>query len=1081
MKNLLPYLYMAIVLILPLKCLAQENYSVVHFNSDNGLPQNSIKSIAADSYGFIWLATEDGLVRFDGREFYVYNKSNLNISDNRALFIHRTKRASCQSGLARNQTCVVHFQDDTAAIKIEKGIAVRDILYDRSRKKNMQFLYNEPGQLVEAKDFPDNMDILSFPFQRYLVSAGDNDENFYICDNAKIKYYKRWKMQYQVLFSSNNQWNFFSLKEALYYFDKKGSTISKIFNGRIQRMPMLGEIKADPAYAGNKENIRLYWNHNSDQAFLALGKNLYILERGENNSIITKLLVGNFDLKSRGVTHIYYDIISKKVFLGSKTQGLYILTPNQFRALNSSYFPDNVFYGQLPYSDNTIVSPRGGVMGIDPLTNKVYESKVNAFAKTPDGDDRLIVRDIFGNIWVRGFKKLIQKDSLATKVLRVVSFQSEIRGICQQKGKWLWFGVLYDGLYRIDTSNPFSTPEVFLKDSLLKVTCLQFHSDNELLIGTTKGLYTINIASKNLKIIAGTRDMHIKSIHAADQNQFWITALEKGLMLFTNMHKVIVFPLDKNRYLASAHCVIDDGNGYLWITTNRGLFQMKVKDLLQYAQFKIKNSDKIITARHINIASSHAVPELFYAYHTRDEGFNTNEFNGSCMPCAVKLANGNISLPSIDGLVWFKPGLINNAYFPNDSILVDRFEVNRKAINTTGDTLHFPLDPKSIRIHFTTAYFGNNYNLNISYALLKEHEKTDLIDWTPVKNEDLSIRYSNIESGHYVLLIRKIDGFGVNNVQVKKIYLDVPPFWYETAWARISIGLVFFSLLAMIMYLYNRHRLRSIEIENTRLEGLVFDRTAELMDTLKQLEQSKTDMSGQIYTMSRVLTSITHDIQSPLKYIAYSSGNVPGIIKNGRFEDAAEITTSISDISSRMSVLLGDLLDYIRVQVYGKGVQSQEVQIRSLIEDKLALFNVLILKNGSLVNNQVPKNLRISTDYLLLSIIIHNLLDNASKCTHNGVIDVSCQVITEGKTELIITNSGNGISKQMVAILNSSKKETDTEIKIRDQRASGLGLLIVKEVANLLDISIQVTQTGQTNFHLIFDNKPEQPGALKIA
>ena len=52
------------------------DYSVVNYNSDNALPQNSIKGMAFDKNGFLWLGTEMGIVRFDGRNFREYNMDN---------------------------------------------------------------------------------------------------------------------------------------------------------------------------------------------------------------------------------------------------------------------------------------------------------------------------------------------------------------------------------------------------------------------------------------------------------------------------------------------------------------------------------------------------------------------------------------------------------------------------------------------------------------------------------------------------------------------------------------------------------------------------------------------------------------------------------------------------------------------------------------------------------------------------------------------------------------------------------------------------------------------------------------------
>jgi len=65
-----------------------EGYTIRHFTDENGLPQNSVKSIAADNAGFVWLATENGLVRFDGRSFKVMDHILPSALENRiALFI----------------------------------------------------------------------------------------------------------------------------------------------------------------------------------------------------------------------------------------------------------------------------------------------------------------------------------------------------------------------------------------------------------------------------------------------------------------------------------------------------------------------------------------------------------------------------------------------------------------------------------------------------------------------------------------------------------------------------------------------------------------------------------------------------------------------------------------------------------------------------------------------------------------------------------------------------------------------------------------------------------------------------------
>ena len=70
------------ILILSSLCIGLEmaaqadSYSILHFTNENGLPQNTIKGIEIDKKGFVWLATEVGLARYDGYRFQLYNQLN---------------------------------------------------------------------------------------------------------------------------------------------------------------------------------------------------------------------------------------------------------------------------------------------------------------------------------------------------------------------------------------------------------------------------------------------------------------------------------------------------------------------------------------------------------------------------------------------------------------------------------------------------------------------------------------------------------------------------------------------------------------------------------------------------------------------------------------------------------------------------------------------------------------------------------------------------------------------------------------------------------------------------------------------
>jgi ligand-binding sensor domain-containing protein len=68
------------------------DYRIQKFNTENGLPSNGIKGLQwEEQTGFLWIATEAGIVRYNGMEFKVYNKDdNLHITSERIIFMVKT-------------------------------------------------------------------------------------------------------------------------------------------------------------------------------------------------------------------------------------------------------------------------------------------------------------------------------------------------------------------------------------------------------------------------------------------------------------------------------------------------------------------------------------------------------------------------------------------------------------------------------------------------------------------------------------------------------------------------------------------------------------------------------------------------------------------------------------------------------------------------------------------------------------------------------------------------------------------------------------------------------------------------------
>lgn len=1032
---------------------AQNRFAVTHYTGDNGLPQNSIKSITTDSEGFVWTISEDGLVRFDGHRFLVFNKSNLKISSNRFYMMQPSLINNPAAGQGKSR--VLYTADENHHfVRIENGKAAVDTLYYKTRLKPIFSATSRGAENVLASGIPHFLSS-QMVAASYLIPTGQGINNYYLCDTGRVRYFEKGELRYEAPAAGNSVWNLFTLDRQLFYFNQNGTAtlISKWGNAVL---PFSGDILRNPAYQGHKNQLQIYWNISSGQVFLYLDKSIYQLSQ-QDGKLSTRLIVRGFDLKSANIQSVFLDEKSRKLFLGSITQGLYVLTMQSFQTLlTPGDDMENVFYGQLEYESSAVLTPNGFLIRRSMENDSVLSARVASVNQLNRDDKRSMLSDDHGFVWIKSGPKLLRLAKKDFKLHRAWTLESEIKVIYKDKSGYIWIGMTNAGLYGIDPSDPNARPRRFLKN--LKVNYLSSASEGRLFVGTERGLYLFEVSRRKCSLVAGTGGLSVKNILAENDAQVWFTVQEKGLMLLGADQKVVAFPLDKNRFLTSPHCVVDDGKGYLWVPTNKGLFQIAKKDLLQYARLKS-------AGRQMSVTGNTALPaELFYLYHSREEGFRTNEFNGSCQPCGLKLQNGSISLPSLSGLVWFKSEDINR-HGPEGSIVLDIAEVNTKALDVSGDTLHFPLNPEYVKLRVSSAYLGNNYNLNLSYALVRKNEVVRPADWVAVDNENPDISFTSLNAGEYTLMVRKLNGFGLNNYTVKRLYFVVPLPWYQTVWARILLVLIVLSCV----YAFYVLKVRSIKQENARLETLVGRRTERLNDALLDLESSKKDMSRQIQMLSMLLTSMTHDVQSPLNFIALTSGGIPKMIEEGNLRDVSDLGTLISDSSKRMSLMLRDLLNYIKIQVYGNRMKFEEIDLHALADNKLEIFKNVIRLHESTYENRVPEQLTVFSDYQMLAILVHNLVDNAAKFTHMGKIQIEARHEPGQRVELIIANTAMGLPEEVLELINSADNTIPAEISVKQRKRVGMGLLIVKEVAALLGVSIKISQTDMTRFHLFFE------------
>lgn len=446
---------------------------------------------------------------------------------------------------------------------------------------------------------------------------------------------------------------------------------------------------------------------------------------------------------------------------------------------------------------------------------------------------------------------------------------------------------------------------------------------------------------------------------------------------------------------------------------------------------------------------------LFYNYFEKENGFITNEFNGGCQPCALTFPNGLISLPSLNGLVWFDP-LTIPLELADDNFVVDQYTVKDSTKFITKDTLFLGVNPGQISLHVSMPYFGNRNSRQLAYNISPSEAKLD--HWIAVDVNNPLIRLSGLDKGEYTLTVRKAIGFGLTNYQLKKIRIIIPGHWYESFLFRI----VCVILIAIAIHLYIKNRLTHLRTKNDELEEKIRLRTNRLQEALIALQNSEKDLQWQVYIRTRLVASISHDVMTPLRYLHQAADRIENLAKNKAYERILVIGDEVAKSAGQLVVFLENMIAYIKTQVQGH-VDFQNINLLELIQSKEQFFVTSLIEQSNKMEISVDPGITVRSNQKLLGVILHNLIDNANKFTYNGTITLSVEYHGYA-LHLILTDSGVGMPANLVQWIN--EKQTDKQTTQDDY--NGLGLIIVNELAAMINVQLFVENRSGTRFHLIF-------------
>jgi signal transduction histidine kinase len=220
-------------------------------------------------------------------------------------------------------------------------------------------------------------------------------------------------------------------------------------------------------------------------------------------------------------------------------------------------------------------------------------------------------------------------------------------------------------------------------------------------------------------------------------------------------------------------------------------------------------------------------------------------------------------------------------------------------------------------------------------------------------------------------------------------------------------------------------------------------------------------LQSQLQIQMRIISVLNHDLHSPLRYLSKS---IPQFLEKVEpllsDQDALRQGRSISKSTEKVYLLTDDLLRFVKATYDKKGkIAFEDVNVSKVLAAKAAFFKDMAFENQISIVVRVPKLLSVYTNRLMLEIVIHNLLDNAIKHTFNNAITLSGT--QSGQDVAVqIEDGGTGMPQEVITWMNTRAADQQNEQPHLPANL-GLGLIIVREITELLEIDLKASSSPQ--------------------
>ena len=1033
---------------------------LAHITTADGLPQSTVMSTLQDSQGFVWIGTEDGLVRFDGDQLQRYAHSRDDKTSLPGNFVwdiaedaqHDLWIATKDSGLARWSRATDKFttyRHDPRNLQSLASDSLRTVLVDARGRvwvgttdAGVDILDPATGHFEHLRRDDGNGSLSSD--RVYDLSQGQSGA-IWIGTEAGLD---RWNARTGTLerFALNGR------AVASVLEDRSGAVWAGTFDVGVIRYAADGHLLEtffhDPARPTSiaSNEVRALLQDNSGRIWIGTADGLDLLDRNNRELSHYRYEPGDADsLRASYVMSLHQDAAGL-LWIGTRGGGVSRWNPRSWE----------------------LGSRRPAWLGSD---------TVQAFADNGDGD--VWVGSLGGGLTrfntETGRAKSIDEVAGKRNVLR----HSRVMSLRRDRRGNLWIGTMTDGLKRLTADGRVQEIPVKPGDarstSAAGIMTLVEARDGRIWIGTFGGganvLDPATGLVRQLPYEAGTDN--VAAIAEDAQGNFWIGTDGGGLILARSDGTVVKTfrhdPKDAKSFpVNTVYAITADASGRVWVATDGGGLVRVTGSAAQPEQIRF---DAVTRAQGLTSDTVYGiVPDTqgdlwlsgnsglvrydpqthaVKTYH-REQGVQGEEFSSGAF---LRLRDGRLCFGGPGGFNIFDPQRLTENKTP-PRLALTRVEV--LGVPATGPTpfwrrQEIALDYRGsiVSLDFGVLDFSSPKHNQLAYRM------PGLTDQWIDLGSQRRITLTNLDPGDHVLEVRAANADSVWSETPVRVAIHRDPAPWRSPFAYAAYALL---VLGIILYRVHRARvkLREVERARDRLESEVQLRTRELVESNRQLAEAARAKSDFLDRMS-------HELRTPMNGVV---GMTELLARTALSATQTHLTKTIRSSAQILLQIVNDLLDLSKIRAGKVALERLPIDLGQVLEECTSLFAGAAENKGIELIVCPPARVErvLLGDPLRVRQILMNLVGNAVKFTSVGEVVVRADIESiEGDEALVkirVTDTGIGMDAVAIGKIFEPFSQAD-ETTTRKFGGTGLGLAICRELADLMSARITVESKPQ--------------------